>query len=331
MRIPSLEDVVWAELVLGPAIKRLRRNERVIDAFAVHGWITHTSRRDEFAITDSGRSVAEKRLSAHWPTWREDLVAFSSLGYSPEDAGAWNLLKRVQANQIPRPLTRINRRTLNAWDRRHSKVAVGRPSKTLADARITVDELTRLRLPPSSKMLLQSGETVDCDELMAFFGEIAIPERAWDNIKQIDTHNSRVLISIENKGAFVDFPSIPNATLLFLPGDNTAAMQLVLSHMPQHSLIHFGDLDPEGIQIYESLTSKEFALHQFVPSYVNEYLITHAQPCKTPWPQRDYSSLHPIISTLVSRSIWLEHEALVLDHRFEAELESVIQEFGKRV
>jgi len=324
MKIPALEDVVWAELVLGPTVKRLRRNERVIDAFAVHGWITHTSKRDEFAITDSGRLVAEKRLSEHWPAWREDLVAFASLGYSPEDAGAWSLFKRAQANQIPRMVTCINRRTLNAWDRRHSKVGAGPPSKTLAEAQVTVDELTRLRLPPGSRMILQTGEIVDCDRLMAIFGEIAIPERAWGNIKQIETPNSRVLFSIENKGAFVDFPSVPNATLLFLPGDNTGAFQLIMSHMPPQTLIHFGDLDPDGIQIYEGMVSRGLAVRHFVPTYVDEYLITHAQPCKAPWPQRDYSSLHPVISTLVSRSLWLEHEALVLDHRFAAELESLI-------
>jgi Uncharacterized protein conserved in bacteria C-term(DUF2220) len=325
MTIPSLEDVVWAQLVLGPTVKRRRRNERVIDAFAVHGWITHASRQDEFTITDSGMLVAEKRLSEHWPAWREDLVSFTNLGVSPEDTGAWSLLRRAQANQISRNLTHINRRTLNAWERRHSKVAVGPRSKTLAEARITVDELTRLRLPPSSRILLQNGEILDCDRPMGILGEIAIPERGWESIKQIDTPNSKVIISIENKGAFVDFPSAPHATLLFLPGDNIAALQQIASRMSNQSLIHFGDLDTDGLQIYESLVGRGFAIRHFIPSYVEEYLITHALTCKTPWPRRDYSSLHPIFSKLATRSLWLEHEALVLDHRFEAELESVIQ------
>lgn len=329
MKIPSLEDVIWAELVLGPAVKRLRRNERVINAFAVHGWITHTSRRDEYAITESGRAVAEKRLTEHWPTWREDLAAFASLGYSPEDPGSWNLLKRAHASQIPRSLTHINRRTLNAWDRRHSKVAVGPPPKSLAEARVTVDELTRLRLPSGSRLRLQTGEIVDCDRLMANFGEIAIPERAWENIKQIESPNSQVLLSIENKGAFVDCPSVSNVTLLFLPGDNTVAMQLVTSRMLQQAMLHFGDLDPNGIQIYKNLLRQGFKVQHFVPGYTEEYLLTHAQPCKAPWPERDYTSFHPVISTLASRSLWLEHEALVLDYRFEAELNASIKRIQK--
>jgi hypothetical protein len=30
-------------------------------------------------------------------------------------------------------------------------------------------------------------------------------------------------------------------------------------------------------------------MNNYVAGYVDEYLITHAQPCKTPWPQRDYA------------------------------------------
>jgi len=323
--IPSLEDVVWAELVLGPAIKRRRRNERVIDSFANHGWVSHTSRQDEFVITQTGRLIAEKRLSEHWPGWREDLGAFANMGLSPEDATAWNLFRRAQSNQVPRLLTRINRRTLHAWERRHSKVAVSAPSELFANARVTVDEVTRLRLPPHSKLFLHDGATVDCDSLMGIFGEVVIPERAWERIRQFEVSSGSAIISIENKGAFVDFPSVPKATLVFLPGDNTSALQQVISKMRNQPIIHFGDLDPDGINIFETFLTKNIPVQHFVPTYVEEFLITHALPCKGPWPRQDYPSLHPIVSILASRSLWLEHEALVLDHRFEAELESMIQ------
>ena len=295
------------------------------------GIANYTARRDEFAITNSGISVAEKRLAEQWLNWREDLLTFTNLGLSPEDAGAWTLLKRAKANQIPRSLTRINRRTLNAWERRHSKVVVDSPSKMLAEAEITVDELTRLRLPPNSKLLLQNGNIIDCKNLIETFGEIAIPERGWDEINRIDAPDSRVIISIENKGAFVDFPAVSQTTLLFLPGDNTSALELVTLRLRHQSLIHFGDLDSDGIQIYESLVTQGFAVRHFVPTYAEEYLITHARPCKTPWPQRDYSSFPPIISTLASKSLWLEQEALVLDHRFDAELAAVVQRNSKEV
>ena len=150
---------------------------------------------------------------------------------SPEDAGAWSLLRRARANQLPRLLTRINRRTANAWERRHSKVTPATLPDSLHDAKITINELTRLRLPPGSNILLQTGEVRECDTLMAVFGEIAIPERAWDNIKRLEAPNSQVIFSIENKGAYVDFPAVDGATLLFLPGDNTASLEQVIFRM----------------------------------------------------------------------------------------------------
>ena len=123
-------------------------------------------------------------------------------------------------------------------------------------------------------MFLQNGDIVECDRLMAVFGEVVIPERAWQDIKQIDTLKSRVIVSVENKGAFVDFPATSQATLLFLPGDNTGPLEQVTSRMPHQALIHFGDLDPQGIQIYRNLTDQCPGIHHFVPSYAEEYLIT---------------------------------------------------------
>jgi hypothetical protein len=322
---PTIDDVVWAELLSAPSLKRLKRNERVIDSFALHGWITHTSRRDEFSITESGRSIAERRLPDVWPSWREDLASFAILGLSPEDVGAWSLLRRAQANQVPRTLAHINRRTLNAWERRHSKVGLKPPSEPFATAQITIDEVARLRMPPGSRILLHDGKTLDCDSLMATFGEVAIPERAWEHIREMDAAGAKAVISIENKGAYVDFPIVPQATLLFLPGDNTSILRQVSSRMAGQPVIHFGDLDPAGIEIFETLLVEKFPVHHFVPSYVEEFVLTHAQPCKKPWPERDYSNFHPVISKLASKGFWLEHEALVLDHRFGAELEALIR------
>lgn len=325
MPIPTLEDVLWAEFLAGPSVRRLRRNERVIDGFAIHGWITHTSRKGEFAITESGRSIAEKRLPQNWPSWREDLASFAILGLSAEDAGAWNLLRRAQSNQVPRLLACINRRTLNAWERRHSKVDAKPPSQPLGAPQVTVDEVTRLRLPLGSQVRLDGGDALDCDNLTKILGEVSVPERAWKHITGIAAPGARAIISIENKGAYVDFPAVPEAVLVFLPGDNISGLRQVASRMPGRPIIHFGDLDPAGIEIFEGLAAEKLPVRHFVPSYVEEFVLTHAQPCKNAWPARDYSKFHPVVSKLASRGYWLEHEALVLDHRFEAELDGLMR------
>ena len=124
----------------------------------------------------------------------------------------------------------------------------------------------------------------------------------------------------------MDFPRVPQATLLFLPGDNSSVLRQLASRMARQPIIHFGDLDPAGIEIFEALVAEKFPIKHFVPSYIEEFVLTHAQPCKKPWPQRDYSSFHSVVSRLASSGFWLEHEALVVDHRFEAELEAMIRD-----
>jgi hypothetical protein len=323
--IPAIEDIVWAELLVGPAVKSRVRNQRVIDQFASNGWVKHTSRKEEYEITESGRQIAEKRLGKHWPTWREGLNAFRIAGLSPEDLGAWRLLRRQAASQLPRQLKQVNRRTLNAWLRRHSKISSGVLPEAFANVQVTVDEVTRMRLPPRSKLLLKDGESIDCDLLTMTFGEIAVPERAWKSIRRIDSPQSNVVISIENKGAFIDFPQVAKATLVFLPGDNISALREVISRTHKQPILHFGDLDADGIGIFEAMLADGFTVEHFVPDFAEEFILTHAQDSETRWPARDYSLLHPAVSKLASRGLWLEQEALVLDHRLEREIRSTIE------
>ena len=323
--IPKIEDIVWGELLGEPTIKRRTRNGVVLDQFAIQGWIKNSSRKNQFEITQTGKSIAQKRLANHWPTWQADLLLFKSAQLSPEDPAAWSLLKRDQAGHLARKLKQINRRTLFAWERRHSKAKGEFVSAAFDGVSITTDEIVRLRLPPCSRIKLKNGKDIECDELMETFGEIDIPERGWENIAKIEAPQSQALISIENKGAFVDFPVIDSATLVFIPGDNTSALRRVIAVLVKQPLLHFGDLDPKGIEIYRML-ARELPVHQFVPRYACEYVDTHAQPCEPPWSDGEYSSLDPLVAELVSCGRWLEQEALVLDYRFQSEVEIALKQ-----
>lgn len=104
---------------------------------------------------------------------------------------------------------------------------------------------------------------------------------------------------------------------------------LTIAHLyrdPEYRVRGTGEISADHVTArLEALKTMEDIARIMTESYVEEYLLTHAQTCSTTWPQRDYSSLHPVVSNLATSSRWLEHEALVLDRRFEAELESVIQ------
>jgi hypothetical protein len=328
--VPALEDVLWAELLLHPVVKQLRRNRHVLSRFAANGWITHTSRKNEFAITEPGRRIGIRRLEENWPEWKRDLQAFREAGLSPENGTAWRILKRQKADHIARSVQQINRRTLSAWERTHSKSSSKKVSERFRDVQVTVDEVARLRVSPGSKLLLTNGSSMDCDLPMATFGEVMIPERGWNHIGFIDVPNSRMVCTVENKGAFVDFPMIDSATLVLVPGDNTSSLRNVLSRLTPQPVVHFGDFDPKGLAIYEALRGERLVIDHFVPNYIWDFVPTHALDCETPWPERDYSSFHRCISELVSAKRWLEQEALVLDERFEKEVRCQFQRFEGR-
>jgi hypothetical protein len=322
--IPKIEDIVWGELLAEPTVRRRSRNGTVLDQFAVQGWIKHSSRKNEFEITKTGRGIAQKRLTNHWPSWQTDLLLFKAAQLSPEDPADWSLLKRDQAGHLARKLNQINRRTLFAWERRHSKAKGEFVSAAFDEVTVTTDEIVRLRLPPCSRLKLKNGRSIECDELMETLGEVDIPERGWENIERIEAPQSRAIFSIENKGAFVDFPLVATATLVFVPGDDVSSLRQVVSKCAKQPLVHFGDLDPKGIQIYRTL-AQEMSIMHFIPNYVAEYIDTHRQECDTPWPVCGYESLNPVIGKLASIGQWLEQEALVLDHRFQNDVEQLIQ------
>jgi hypothetical protein len=99
----------------------------------------------------------------------------------------------------------------------------------------------------------------------------------------------------------------------------------VVSRIRKQLIVHFGDLDPKGIAIFQALINEGFPVQHFVPSYVEEFVLTNAQTCDSPWAQREFAPMHSVVSKLAAQGLWLEQEALVLDHRFEREVNSLIE------
>ena len=121
------------------------------------------------------------------------------------------------------------------------------------------------------------------------------------------------------------FPLVNSVTLIFVPGDNTSSVREVMSRLSRQPAVHFGDFDPKGIAIYEALRRDGLVGGHFVPSYIGDFVPTHALDCETAWPERDYSSFHWFVSKLVCAKRWLEQESLVIDKRFESKVRSQIE------
>lgn len=150
-------------------------------------------------------------------------------------------------------------------------------------------------------------------------GEVAIPERAFLDGLELEGH-LRALLLLENLGAWRDMPAPAGFLLAHVPGWDTATVAHLLDHVAQVPVIHFGDLDPNGVRIYLHLRERRPDLRWFVPPFWAELVDSHG--LHAPWPADvDVSAAPALVRELAARAIWLEQERIVVDHRISAALE----------
>lgn len=79
-----------------------------------------------------------------------------------------------------------------------------------------------------------------------------MPERALVGLEGMEWQG-RQLVTVENKGAFVDYPLQEGELLLYVPGRNTALAKQLLPYCQRASLGTLWDLDQRGLDIATEL------------------------------------------------------------------------------
>jgi hypothetical protein len=86
-------------------------------------------------------------------------------------------------------------------------------------------------------------------------------------------------------------------------------------------VLHFGDLDPNGVRILQHLRRLRPDLLWFVPKFWQELVSTKGLP--TTWPaELDLRDAPELVHHLARHGLWLEQESLALDPRLPAALEA---------
>lgn len=178
-----------------------------------------------------------------------------------------------------------------------------------------------------NKGLAESTTKSNLRAIMFSFGWGAIPERAFLDGITITGEMPKAIFTIENRGAYVDFPGINTDILLIhAPGDDTALAIKLLNLLPANlPCYHFGDIDPKGLKIANSLRRKvpqkmQLFLPGFWVDYVNETFTGRKH-----WPENDIVDLSSdIIRTLRKEKKWLEQERIILDPRLQVEIRKLI-------
>ena len=173
-------------------------------------------------------------------------------------------------------------------------------------------------------MLRAGAIEIEASRVAAVTGEVVLTERALlDGTTLAGTPPAAVLL-VENLGPFVDM-AVPDGWMaVHVPGWNTSTARRLLDGIDASiDLVHFGDLDPEGVKIGNHLREHYPRLRWAVPDFWHECVPDRAQTGE--WPNEVNIGEWPaLVHELKDAGLWLEQETISLDPRLPRALERVL-------
>lgn len=310
------------ELLSRGTLKRRRAQAAAYDTLAELPWTRATGRRDEVGVVEERRSELVDLIGRVWPDWRGVFADLAAAGLPPTPDGYGRLLDRERGAGISELPARINRRTAAALTSPHSKAALTDARRgALGETDSTHDGSIRLR-PPAGLSARTAMGSLDLSGIAAVLGEVSIPERAFlDGLEFEGT--IRAVLLVENLGAWRDLTALPGWLLAHVPGWDTATVGQMLDRLAGIPIVHFGDIDPNGVRILLHLRKRAPALKWFLPAF----WFSLADDCglRTQWPSDlDLGFAPAEVRELAARGLWLEQERIVFDTRMAAALDEVI-------
>ena len=317
---PIPERLALLELLTTSTLRRRTPQHTAHAWLAELPWTRATGRQHELALVPEHRPELVALLDRVWPDWRAEHLALLELGQPPTPAGWRRLADHRRAEALPLLPDRLNRRTAAAVTAPGAKSTLT-PSRRdrLGDREVVDDGLIRLRPPPG--LHARRGDRVlPLDDVVALLDEVAVTDRALRDGLVLAGPLDAILL-VENLGPWRDLPRPAGWLFAHVPGWNTSTLRQLLTRLPVVPLVHFGDLDPNGVRILRHLRAALPHLAWLVPPFWREYLDTHAH--RRPWPKDlSLADTPPLVRDLAATGRWLEQEPLVFDPRLPAALES---------
>lgn len=318
--------LLLVELIQTGEVRRRRVQEAAWATLLELGWARRTRRQGVLALDEKARRIAEKTLQHAWPDWSEVVGQLAAGGLPPTPTGFADLQRRDRvdaASRLALP-TRMNRRTAAATVGRHAKARLGPFEQVvLEDVDVTDDGLVRMR--PSAGLLVGNGGGVqDARKLASLLGELVLVDRALRDGTRLVGKEPRAVLTVENLGAYQDAVVSDDVLVVHVPGWNTRTTRDLLKGLDEVPVVHFGDLDPNGIAILVHLRRWRPRVRWLVPSYWEER--RESKGLTRDWPDLDMPEDAPDwVRELPERRTWLEQEVIAVDSRFGTFLEMEIQ------
>lgn len=295
-------------LLAGKEVKESNKSDSLLRRFEVADWVVLSGRHKGWRIHPHANEKLLERLRQIWPSRENDLPLLHQVGLTPEKSSALLHLPSLRRRSSA-VLGFINNHTWSTlFGAGPKKSAWRNPGE---HAVLTHDAMSRIRPNKGLEFISKDG-VLKLDEIASMLTEIGIPQRAILNGGTFAGCLPNLLVTIENLGAFIDAPIPEGVMLVYSPGFDLRAAEQIVRILPQVPWIHFGDLDPEGLLIWEALkrtTNRFCQLH--IPAFAQEYLDIAQKP-DAPWgPIPD----HPVLVSLKLAGKGIFQEAFVLDER----------------
>lgn len=318
--------LLLAELIQTGEVRRRRVQEAAWAASLELGWARRTRRQGVLVLDEKARRRAEETLQHAWPDWSEIVGRLAAGHLPPTSAGLADLERRDRvdaAGRLALPI-RMNRRTAAATVGRHAKARLGPFERVvLEDVDVTNDGLVRMR--PSAGLQVRNGGVVqDARNLASLLGELVLVDRALRDGTRLVGKEPRAVLTVENLGAYQDAVVSDDVLVVHVPGWNTRTTRDLLKGLDEVPVVHFGDLDPNGIAILAHLRRWRPQVRWLVPSYWEER--RDDKGLTRDWPDLEMPQDAPDwVRQLPERRTWLEQEVVAVDSRFGHFLEMEIQ------
>lgn len=312
------ERMALLELLASGTLRRRQSQAQAFDTLAELPWTRRTGRRDELALVEQRRPDLVALMDRVWPAWGETLAALTAGGFATSPEGWAALQDAERAAELPQLPDQLNRRTAAALVAPHSKSSLtDRRVATLGGTDATHDGSIRLR-PPRGLVATTSTGRVNLADVASVLGEVSIPERALKGGLAL-AGPIRAALLVENLGAFCDLPALDGWLYAHVAGWDTVTVARLLERLVHVPLVHFGDLDPNGLRIVRHLRGLRADLVWFVPAFWGELVESRGLPCV--WPDDPALEAAPeLVRLLARRGLWLEQEPITLDPRTAAAL-----------
>jgi hypothetical protein len=302
----ATEIACLARLLETGTIRAGRKNEALIHRFETARWVMPGSRKEEWVLRQNKAHDLENRLSILLPTWRVDFELLRSIGRDHFDISDIAAIPMLRRNTNPSGRM-VNRRNWNA--------AVGlspkHKAKIPAQCLLTKDWVLRIRPNKGLIGITDTGD-VELDVVATMWTECVIPERAWMGFNGFAGVLPMSIITCENLGAYIDLPASETTLVVYSPGADTEAAVALLKLLPDVPWMHFGDLDPEGVDIARRIAKETGrVLKLAILGFANDYLDA-SMPVETPWGEVPDI---PLLTELKKMKKRIFQEVFMLDKR----------------